>query len=115
MSPIKSSPLLSGRPRSRIIRSGFSAASSRTAPAESSASTTLYPAATRLVRNSRLIGGSASPTRRQKALAMSQDPLAGRKDLRNHRHPDRQHRARAVAAVAGHDPAAQRFGKATAD
>ena len=39
ISPISSSPLLSGRPRSRITRSGFSAANERMAPAASSAST----------------------------------------------------------------------------
>jgi hypothetical protein len=36
-------------------------------------------------------------------------------NLRHHRHPDRQHRARAVAPIAGDDPSAQRFDKTAAD
>jgi hypothetical protein len=36
-------------------------------------------------------------------------------NLRHHRHPDRQHRAQAVAPIAGDDPSAQRFDKTAAD
>ncbi len=46
---------------------------------------------------------------------MSQGRLPLGADFGHHRHADRQHRAGAVAAVAGDDPSAQRLDKAAAD
>src|SRR5690348_16860549 len=46
---------------------------------------------------------------------MRQFRLPLRRNLRHDRHADRQDRARAVAAVAGGDPAAERLDKAAAD
>src|SRR5919109_2672942 len=46
---------------------------------------------------------------------MRQFRLPFRSDLRYHRHPDRQHRARTVAPVTGNDPSAERLDKAAAD
>src|SRR5215472_1198678 len=46
---------------------------------------------------------------------MSQRCLTGRGDLGHQWHADRQNRPRAVSAVAGDDPAAERLDKAAAD
>src|SRR5271169_2399419 len=46
---------------------------------------------------------------------MRQFRLPLRRNLRHDRHADRQHRARAVATVAGDDPSAERLDKAAAD
>src|SRR6185437_9620534 len=108
-----SSPFMSGRPRSRITRSGFSRpAASMEAPPES-ASTTRKPWAARLVRRKRRIGGSSSAIRTQGVLAMG----ARRCDSFGFRgrQADCEHGATALAAIGGNDGPAHRLDETSAD
>src|SRR5207248_11069316 len=114
ISAITSKPLRSGSPRSRMTRSGFSAATAASAPAASSAVTTRCPAASRLARRKRRIGGSSSTTSTVYALAMRRRRFADLDGLR-HRDMDRQNRAGAVMTVSGLDMTALRLAKAAAD
>src|SRR5260221_5082856 len=109
-----SMPLISGRPRSRMRRSGYSRATASTASAPSAASTTLYPCAARLARSRRRIAGSSSTTSTVGLLAMLRRLLGHGLGARG-RKADGEHGAAAVAAVAGADGAAERFDEAAAD
>src|SRR5438270_13360074 len=75
ISAMTSRPLRSGRPKSRMITSGFSLVSQASAPAASSALATRYPAAVRLVRRKRRMGGSSSTTGTVYALGTRGDRL----------------------------------------
>src|SRR5690348_6889990 len=108
-----SSPFMSGRPRSRITRSGFSCAATSSAPLPSAASTTRKPCAARLVRRNRRIGGSSSAIRTQGALAMRARRcdgfgLGGRQS-------DGKDRAAVFAAIGSDDGAAHRLDETAAD
>src|SRR5579884_936361 len=114
ISLMTSKPLRSGKPRSRIRTSGFSAASARSASLASDAVTTLCPAARRLVRKNRRMGGSSSMTSTVYASPMCRRRFLSFRSLR-HREPDGQYRARPVAAVLRLDPAALHLDEAPAD
>src|SRR5260221_10411536 len=109
-----SMPLISGRPRSRMRRSGYSRATASSASAPSAAAATLYPCAARLARNRRRMGGSSSTTSTVGLLAMLRRLLGHGLGARG-RKADGEDGAAAVAAVAGADGAAERFDEAAAD
>src|SRR5260221_9910713 len=109
-----SMPLISGRPRSRMRRSGYSRATASSASAPSAASTTLYPCAARLARSRRRIAGSSSTTSTVGLLAMLRRLLGHGLGARGGK-ADGEDGAAAVAAVAGADGAAERFDEAATD